>query len=108
MKAIGYISVGTDDEEAITAEQDRITSFCAEERYELLEIYVERNAGDDDRQRDALTVLLDHVGLAEGVVVIVPSFDHLSATPSVRMAFTASIEQMGGHVQALVTSPTRR
>lgn len=108
MKAIGYIRIEDEDEDAVATDHDRISVYCADEGLELLEIYVDRNTGDEHQERDALTILIDHVGTAEGAIVLVPSFDHLSSAPSTRMAFTTAIEQMGGHVQALVTSPARQ
>jgi hypothetical protein len=96
--AIGYIRVDEPDEGEIAAHLKTIAACCLREELRLVRTFCDQGYDGSQLARPGIVEMRQTLLDTSGLVVIVPTLDHLSPVDSIRSPLTIMIHRLGGRL----------
>lgn len=96
--AIGYICVDEAEDGEIAAFLKEIAACCLREELRLVRSFCDRGYDGSQLARPGIVELRQALLETSGLVVVVPTLDHLSPADSIRSPLTIMIHRLGGRL----------
>lgn len=96
--AVGYVRVDEADEREIKLLLKDIAACCLRESLRLTRTFVDRGYEGRELARPGIVELREGIKEQAGLVVVVPSLDHLSPVEHIRGPLLLMVHRLGGRV----------
>lgn len=96
--AVGYLRIGEDDDAQFALLLKDIAACCLREGLRLVRTFTDRGYDGQALARPGLVELRETLQAITGLVVVVPTLDHLSPSEVIRGPLVRMVHRLGGRL----------